>query len=180
MKIAIYGAQGYALGTYRALKTLYPEKEIPFFIVSAMEGNPVTLAGIPVKLVSDVAEFYSDEEKNDLEIIIATPENIQQEIEGTLDRYGFYNHSRLISDRWGELMDAFYARNEDFMPLRGLRVAEIDRKALGRGSFGYDVSIFFARSHRDKALKNEIVRPVFMYAIQVGSANTDERIADFA
>ena len=33
MQLAIYGAQGYALGAYEALKTLYPKCVIPFFIV---------------------------------------------------------------------------------------------------------------------------------------------------
>ena len=176
MKIAIYGAQGYALGTYKALKTLYPEKEIPFFIVSAMEGNPATLAGIPVKLVSEVSEFYSEDNKDDLEIIIATPENIQQNIEETLDEYGFFNHSRLTSDRWGELMGAYYAIVGEFEPLE-IKFCGVSADT-DRYRNNLELDIFYARSHKDKALKMEIIRPYYMHAIQVGAANTGERIAD--
>ncbi|WP_242838987.1 DUF4422 domain-containing protein [Butyrivibrio sp. AE3003] len=143
-----------------------------------MKGNTDNLAGIPVKVISDVAEFYSEEEKNDLEIIIATPENIQQEIEGTLDGYGFFNHSRVTSERWGELMDALYAKNEDFMPLRVLEDGEEERRVCGSGNLGCDINIFYARSHKDKALRSDIARPDYMHAIQVGAANTDDRIAD--
>jgi len=180
MKIAIYGAQGYALGTYKAMKTLYPEKEIIFFIVSTMEGNNATLEGIPVKVISEVAELFSEEEKIDLEIIIATPENTHHEIEGTLDKYGFFNHSRVTSERWGELMDAFYAKNRNFIPLRKFETVGEERQACGKGNLKCDITIFFARSHKDKVLKNEIVRPDYMYAIQVGTANTEERIVDVA
>lgn len=180
MKIAIYGAQGYALGTYKAMKTLYPEKEIIFFIVSTMEGNNATLEGIPVKVISEVAELFSKEEKIDLEIIIATPENTHHEIEGTLDKYGFFNHSRVTSERWGELMDAFYAKNRNFIPLRKFETVGEERQACGKGNLKCDITIFFARSHKDKVLKNEIVRPDYMYAIQVGTANTEERIVDVA
>lgn len=37
MNLAIYGAQGYALGAYEALTTLYPKRVITCFLVSAME-----------------------------------------------------------------------------------------------------------------------------------------------
>ena len=49
MKLVIYGAQGYALGAYKAIQTLYPKREISCFLVTHMEGNPSVLGGIPVK-----------------------------------------------------------------------------------------------------------------------------------
>ena len=45
----------------------------------------------------------ADEEKKQIDIIIATPENIQPEIEELLDGYGITNHSRLTSTKWDEL-----------------------------------------------------------------------------
>ena len=168
MKTIIYGAQGYALGTYEAMKTLYPEREIPFFMVSSLEGNPAVLAGIPVKEIAIVAESISYEAKKEIEIIIATPKNVQQEIEETLERYGFSNHSRLTSKRWGELMDAFHSKSGDFKPLSTYPV---------EGTTSAGLNIFFARSHKDKELKTKISRPGYMHAIQVGAANTHERIA---
>lgn len=165
----IYGAQGYALGTYEAIKTLYPEREIPFFMVSSLEGNPATLAGIPVKEIFEVAESFFDEEKKAIEILIATPENVQQEIEETLERYGFCNHSRLTSKLWGELMDAFYAKGGNYMPL-------VAYPANGTKAAG--LNIYYARFHKDKELTTKISRPGYMHAIQVGAANTDKRIAE--
>jgi hypothetical protein len=41
-------------------------------------------------------------------VIIATPENVQPDIEETLENYGFRHHSRLDSERWGELMKMFH------------------------------------------------------------------------
>ena len=41
----IFGAQGYALGLYTALKTLNPDYRIPCFMVSSLDGNPTVLAG---------------------------------------------------------------------------------------------------------------------------------------
>lgn len=169
MKTIIFGAQGYALGTYEAMKTLYPEREILFFMVSSLEGNPDALAGIPVKELAAVSTSFSDEEKKEIEVIIATPENVQQEIEEILDKYGFSNHSRLTSELWGELMDAFHAKSGDFTPLAAYSV---------NGATSTGLNIFFARSHKDKELKTKIVRPEYMHAIQVGAANTDERIAE--
>lgn len=187
MKTIIFGAQGYALGTYEAMKTLYPEREILFFMVSSLEGNPAVLAGIPVKEIADVSAFFSDEEKKELEVIIATPENVQQEIEETLDGYGFSNHSRLTGERWGELMDAFHAKSGEFKPLAAYDTANAGDVGAARSAGGtvqafdkdnFRLNIFFARFHKDKELKTKIVRPGYMHAIQVGTANTDERIAD--
>lgn len=49
MNLAIYGAQGYALGTYEAIRTLYPKREIFCFLVTYMDGNALNLGGIPVR-----------------------------------------------------------------------------------------------------------------------------------
>ena len=189
MRTIIYGAQGYALGVCEAMKTLYPEREIPFFMVSSLEGNPAVLAGIPVKEIADVSASFSDEEKKELEVIIATPENVQQEIEEMLDGYGFSNHSRLTGERWGELMDAFHAKSGQFKPLASYEAANAGDVGAAKARFAgetvqafdkdnFRLNIFFARSHKDKELKTKIVRPGYMHAIQVGTANTDERIAD--
>lgn len=187
MKTIIFGAQGYALGTYEAMKTLYPEREILFFMVSSLEGNPALLAEIPVKELADVSTSFSDEEKKEIEAIIATPENVHQEIEEILDKYGFSNHSRLTSELWGKLMDSFRAKSGDFTPLATYKAAnaendnEIQENAAAEQSFDKDnlgLNIFYARSHKDKELKTKIIRPDYMLPIQVGAANTDERIAD--
>ena len=40
MNIAIYGAQGIALGVYKALKELHQEINVLGFIVTEIENNP--------------------------------------------------------------------------------------------------------------------------------------------
>ena len=55
--LAIYGAQGYALGACEAIRTLYPKREISGFLVTRMEGNVPVLGGIPVRELSAYAPF---------------------------------------------------------------------------------------------------------------------------
>lgn len=170
MKLAIFGAQGYALGAYEALKTLYPKRVIPYFIVSKMGNNAPILGNIPVREIMSVSSDMSPEDKRNVEIIIATPENVQPEIEETLENYGFRHHSRLDSERWGELMKMFHIKLDRFLPLSALPV-------------GYNkpfTRIYMAKSHKDRPLKNAVVLPDYIYPVQVGMANTDIRIADLA
>lgn len=170
MNLAIFGAQGYALGAYEALKTLYPKCVIPYFIVSKMGNNAPTLGSVPVREIVSVSSDMSPEDKRNLEVIIATPENVQPEIEETLENYGFRHHSRLDSERWGELMKLFHIKLDRFLPLSALPV-------------GYNkpfIRIYMAKSHKDRPLKNAVVLPDYIYPLQVGIANTELKIADIA
>lgn len=80
MKLAIYGAQGYALAVYEAITTLYPKREITCFLVTKMNGNAPALGGIPVRELSTYAQGLSVEEKRETEVLIATPEQVQPDI----------------------------------------------------------------------------------------------------
>lgn len=168
MNLAIFGAQGYALGAYEALRTLYPRRVIPYFIVTKMGENATELGGIPVKEIATVSADFSKEDKRNLEVVIATPENVQPEIEETLENYGFRHHSRLDSERWGELMKMFHIKLDRFLPLSALPV-------------GYSkpfMRIYMAKSHKDRPLKNLPVLTDYTYPLQVGASNADCKIAD--
>ena len=170
MNLIIFGAQGYALGVFEAVKLLYPKREISFFMVTKIGNNATMLAGVPVREISDVASELSMEEKKNYEVVIATPENDQSEIEETLENYGFICHSRLTSERWAELMYAFHSKLGRFLPLKALPV-------------GYNnpfVRTYIAKSHKDYTLKNSMSIPNYVYPIQVGAANTDMKIATIA
>ena len=170
MQLVIFGAQGYALGVYEAVKLLYPRREIPFFMVSKMGNNAPMLGGIPVREIASVSDDLSAEEKRGYEVIIGTPENVQPEIEEILENYGFTCHSRMTSERWAELMNAFHIKLGRFLPLKALPV-------------GYNdpfVRIYAAKSHKDYALKKAVSVPDYVYPIQVGAANTDVKIATIA
>ncbi|WP_026504713.1 DUF4422 domain-containing protein [Butyrivibrio sp. NC3005] len=169
MNLAIFGAKGYALGVYEAIKSLYPKRIVSFFIVSSLSGNSNVLGGVPVRELSAIAKELSYNEKQSLEIIIATPENIQAEIEESLENSGFHHYIRLNSERWNELMKMFHIRLNRFLPLSALPV-------------GYNkpfVRLFMAKSHMDSPLNEQPMLKDFIYPLQVGASNAVSKIAVF-
>lgn len=170
MDLAIFGAQGYALGTYEALKTLCPKRNISCFLVSAEEGNPERLGSLPVRLVWDYAAGLSVREKENIEIVIATPENVQSEIEEILENLGFIYYKRLDSARWAELMKMFHVCTGKFKPL----------SVQLPGCHMPFLRIYMAVSHKDSPLKNTCQLPAYLHPLQVGTENADRRIAVLA
>jgi len=170
MKLAIYGAQGYALGACEAIKTLYPKREISCFLVTHMDGNPTALSGIPVRELPDYAQGMEQEEKRDIEVLIATPEQVQPDIEEILENYGFRHHRRLTFARFAELMKLFHARMGRFLPLSALPV----------GCHTPFVRMYMAKSHVDKPLRESVRLPDYVFPIQAGAACCDVRTADLA
>ncbi len=159
MNLAIYGAQGYALAVYEAIRTLYPKREVSCFLVTHTEGNASMLGGIPVRKLSAFAEDMSAEEKRNTEILIATPDHVQPEIEEALENFGFRHYRRLTFARWTELMKLFHVRLGRFLPLTALPV-------------GYHmpfIRIYMAKSHADKPLKRICPVPDYVFPIQVGT-----------
>ena len=104
MELVIYGAQGIALGAYEAINNIYPQRTISCFLVSQRGANAEILSGVPVLELEPYANALSCDEKKEVEILIATPENVMPEIEKALDEHGLFCHVRLTSQRWAELM----------------------------------------------------------------------------
>ena len=169
MNVIIYGAQGYALGAYNAIKALQPERKVLFFMVTSMEGNAPSLCGLDVRMAADVSEELSDEEKKNTEVLIATPANVHSQIEMLLERFGFTNHKRLTSQLWDDMMRHLYSLTGEFATLESVKP----------GDFAPPVSIYIARSHKDKPLSEPLELSPYMVPIQVGAANTNEMIVDF-
>lgn len=168
MDLVIFGAQGYAYGAYEALKRLYPRRVIPCFLVSAMGDNASVLGNIPVRELAAFSSELTSEEKRSVEVLIATPENVQPEIEESLENYGFKYHRRLDSQRWSDLMKMFHIKLDRFLPLSALPV-------------GYNMPftrIYMAKSHKDRPLKKAPALPDYTYPIQVGAANCGVKLAD--
>ncbi len=113
MQVAIFGAKSIALGTCRAVQTLYKEFEITGFLVSSREGNPDTLAGLPVY------EVWEYPDKN-VCVLIAVPEDIHAEIIGLLEEQGFHNHVCVDSEKESELMEKYYASIGAFQSIHTL------------------------------------------------------------
>lgn len=167
MDLVIFGAQSIALGAYGAILDLYPKKTIRCFLVTKKGMNPDSLLGIPVYELDSFARLMSNKEKAQIEILIATPENVMPEVEQELDRYGLLCHMRLTSGRWAKLMSYHYVRQGQYMPLDLLPI----------GYHSADVRMYMAKCHKDKPIKNSIDMPSWITPIQVGAALCKERVA---
>lgn len=168
MDLAIYGAQGIALGAYEAIHNICPEREVRCFLVTEKGANPERLFGIPVMEIDRFSQSLSDQEKQGMEILIAVPETVMQEIEETLDYRGLRCHVRLTSARWAELMGYRYMCGSAYMPLHALPV----------GYHRANIHVFMAKSHKDKPLTGRYEFPEWVMPIQVGAALCRERVAD--
>ncbi len=160
MDYAIYGAQGFALGAYKALRELYPRRNFRCFVVTDMANNSPILAGNPVIEIAEFAAGLSKEEKSNIEVMIATSENIQLQIEETLENYGFPYYHRLDFTRWNELMELYYVRMGDFLPL----------KVLPSGFHEPFVRIYMAKSAKDAVIKTDVVLPEYVFPVHAGAA----------
>ncbi|MCI9593212.1 MAG: DUF4422 domain-containing protein [Lachnospiraceae bacterium] len=168
MEIAIYGAQGIALGTYQAVHHLYPKRKIRCFLVSERGNNPLVLNGISVLELAFFSQMLSQEEKDDIEIFIATPENVMGEIEAMVRAVGFHYFVRLTSLRWAELMGYYYVCDKKYMPLSALPV----------GCRPSKIHMFMAKFYKDKPLTGKYSLPPWVVPIQVGASLCKERVAD--
>ncbi len=168
MDLVIFGAQGTALGAYEAIHNLYPIRNIRCFLVTERGNNAEYLSGVPVLELETFANSLSTEEKEDLEILIATPENMMPEIETSLESHGFFCHVRLTSSRWSELMHCYCAGEKDFMPLRALPV----------GYHRANMHVFMAKFHKDKELSARYGLPEWITPIQVGAVLSPRRVAN--
>ncbi len=167
MDLVIFGAQGIALGAYEALSHLYPKRKISCFLVTKKDSNAESLLGIPVKELASFTDSLSQQEKDQTEVLIATPENVMEEIETSLEQRGLFYHVRLTSDRCAELMRYRYILTEEYKPLSVLPV----------GYHKADLHMYMAKSYKDKPLIHNYNLPEWIIPIQAGAALCGERVA---
>jgi hypothetical protein len=168
MDLAIYGAQSIALGVYKAVQELYPERKVRCFIVSSMEGN---LRVLEKKQVVDIEAFtsgMSQEEKDNIEILIATPESVMCEIEQTLEQHGLRCYVRIDSVRYADMMERLFIAKGTFRTLSALPV----------GYHNCSLEVYMAKFYKDKQLRGEYHIPNWIVPIQVGAKLSKERVAD--
>lgn len=168
MDLAIYGAQAIALGAYEAIHNLYPVREIRCFLVTRRGNNAEHLSGIPVFELEAFSQSLSGEEKTDIEVLIATPENVMPEVEQSLDACGLFCHVRLTSLRWAELMSYHYVCDKEYLPL----------KALPVGYHRANMHMFMAKFYKDRPLAGGYDMPEWVTPIQVGAVLCKERVAN--
>lgn len=168
MDFIIFGAQSIALGACQAFRDLYPRRKARCFLVSRLEGNPSVLDGLAVLELAAFAETLSQKEKDNTEILIATPEPVMGDIEAALEYHGFRRYSRLTSSRWALLMGYHYMRGKKYIPLSVLPV----------GREQADIHLYMAKFYRDRPLAQEYPVPEWVTPIQAGASLCGERIAD--
>ena len=154
---SIYGAQVVAYGAYRAIKQLtgkVPDR----FIVSALEGNPSEIEGIPVCTL-DAAD-------KDQWILVCVSNLLQGEISATLGEKG-YRHVFVLTNHEEFLLMADY-----FASLGGYPVLESDASYPPA-----DLALYEVSNHRDQPLQHHPDLKPFEHMIQAGAALTDKRTA---
>lgn len=164
----IYGAQGTALGAYKALRNLCPSRNILCFLVTEMGINAEYLAGVPVYELRSFSQKLSQDEKENILVLIAVPENVMPDIEKRLDGQGMFCHTRLTSTRWEKLMGYHYVCGRKFLPLGALPV----------GWHRADMHLFMAKYFKDRPLMHKYDMPEWVTTIQVGAALCGERVAN--
>lgn len=168
MDLVIYGAQAIALGTYEALHNLFPLRNIRCFLVTKRGNNAEYLSGLPVLEVVPFSKSLSEKEKKNIEILIATPENVMPAIESELDEQRLFCHVRLTSERFAVLQSFNGVCDKRFMPLSALPI----------GYHSANLHVFMARFYKDKKLMKRYSIPDWITPIQVGASLCRERVAN--
>lgn len=149
----IYGAKSIALGICRAIQALVPENQIQGFAVTSLEGNPKTLAGLPVWELGEITDHGT-------KFLIATPENIQGEIVRYLEKNDFRHYRCLDSGMESTLMEAYYKSLGLFPSLHALETGD---RAAG-------IQVYMVQSAYDKPLSRTYEFPDWVAPLQVGAA----------
>lgn len=170
MNIVIYGAQSIALGAYNAIRSLHPEMHIECFLVTELANNAMTLGGIHVRELAEFAAEKTDDEKNNIEVLIGTPENVMGAIEKSLEEAGIHHHVRLDSMKWAEMQKKAFIKAGRFTPL----------STYPTGIRKPDIEIYQMVHHKDKLLETDYKFPDYFIPVQAGAATTDRVIAQFS
>ncbi len=163
-KIAIFGAKSLALGMYEAVRFLYPETICIGFIVSSSKGNPDVLAGERVWKLNDLGDILSSKEKENLQVLIAVPEDLHKEVAKCLCERGFQNYICMDSRKEAWLMERYFSGKGIFPPLHQ------------QGEERIRLCVYQAKFYRDRKLETKYVRPEWVIPIQVGAELTMEKV----
>ncbi len=108
--IYIFGAKSVAIGAIRAIKECYEDSHIKGCVVSSLEDNPKEVEGLKVEDLKEFAARFSDFERKEAKVLIATPIYVQGEICDTLKIFGFENILCVDSVMEEDLLHALYKK----------------------------------------------------------------------
>lgn len=166
MDVAIYGAQAIAFSTYKAIKEIYMEYNVCCFIVTSIDNNPTELDGIPVYSLSELIRMKFN--KNNMKVVIATPESVISEIKDNLEQKGFTNIESIDSEKFAYLQEQYYKKTAFCDVLSSYPYGET--KA--------ELEIYMTKFWKDKELISKMLLPQYFVPVQAGAANTDVRVCD--
>ncbi len=166
MQLLIYGAKSLALGVYRAIQRCDPSCCVPCFLVTSLVGNPYTLAGLPVREISEFTSELENTSPNDYHILIAAPEDQHPGIIRAIEENGYHHYSCMDSRKESDWMEHYFSKVGLFPSLH----------SLNQGSEQAKLKVCMARFHRDRELTNEVKIPRWVYPVQVGAALANVRL----
>ncbi|MEY8338983.1 DUF4422 domain-containing protein [Lachnospiraceae bacterium 62-35] len=175
MEIMVYGAKSIALGTYKAVRELYPEYPIKGFLVSSRRDNPSMLAGVPVWEIGEFSRQVNQEQKENICILIGTPEDIHPEIVKMIETHGYKNYICMDSHREAKLMETYFTKLGVFPSLHSLpgsKNVQLNEEDMPK------LQVFMIQFYKDRPLESVEKFPEWVYPIQVGAALTDVRTAE--
>lgn len=187
MPIAIYGAKSLALGMYRAIEKIYPEQVCIGFVVNSKVNNPSNLAGLPVIELDELKLKLGDKEKDELHILVCTPEDLHKEISEYLINNSFKNITCMDSRKEEKLMERYFKELCIFESFYGIKYCnnpgsdsykKADDGEENSDSIKIKVTVYQAKFCKDRYLNNAYNSPDWLVPIQVGAALTDIRVAD--
>lgn len=133
-----------------------------------MGNNALTLGGIPVRELNDLIAGMSQEEKDNIEVLIGTPESVMDAIAKSLDEADLHNYAKLDSMRWAKLQEMAFIKSGKYVPLA----------SYPDGVHMPDIKIFKMVHHKDKELRTKYDDPQYITRLQVGAAFADSIVAE--
>ncbi len=172
-QIVIYGARIVANEVVNCLMGEPYHLTVKAFLVSEKQGNPNSIMGIPVMTVKEGKERY----KNAL-VLVAVLEKYYNEIMETLQKEGFKNIISLTfeSDLWSGIRGNYYKelcreKGKEYLTL------EEELEKVPESSETGKVSVYMAKCHVDRELKEDISLYGWETPIQVGADLTEIEIS---
>lgn len=167
--IIIYGAQHHAHCMYVAIKKIFPEMVMPYFVVTEREGNPCVIENVTVKTLKECHL----EDKN-IVIMVAVSEKYYDEIEKLLNSKGFHN---IINGCFGgrldnEVRSLYFKKNYFVGRGRFLRLDELQSENDGNNR----ICIYMAKSGMDKLVNEAITIPGYVCPVYAGAALSEKEI----
>ncbi len=169
--IAVYGAGTVAVSVYTAVRWLFKNCTVVYFIVTRKEGNPEAIDGIPVVSLD---EFERTSGRDHMKIVVAVPENYHPDIRETLEKRGLREYFCVDSGSESILMEEYFKTADEFLPL------SLFGPKRGKGAeYPWNLlTVYMVRFHRDRNLRSPCEYPPWICPIQAGAALTNMSIAD--